>query len=75
MNLKKGKILSVDPYPLSPDIVKLTGQDFLKLNQEIYDCIILKYSIHFFEDFEQFYHDLSRSLKPTGMAFILTLLP
>jgi len=75
MRKKAGKILSIDPYPVSGSVISAKGEDFLKDKTAAYDCIILKYSIHFFSNMDAFYESCRQALKPTGTIFILSLSP
>jgi SAM-dependent methyltransferase len=75
MKRKNGKIISVDPFPTNSDVIESKGEDFLKKYESAFDCIILKFCLHFFENFEEFYKDLSKALKPNGKIFVLSLSP
>jgi len=52
MERKKGKIISVDPFPTNKNVIESRGQDFIKLYENEFDFVIMKYSIHLFGDLE-----------------------
>ncbi len=79
-NIKKstsfsGKILSVDPYPIEPFVIKSDGESYISTTDLMFDFIICKYSIHFIKDKSKFLSDCYKKLKPNGHIYIFTCSP
>ena len=70
-----GNVLSVDPFPKHPDVLPMSGMEFLSNPTMDLDAIIFRYSIHLIDDKEDLNLLVEQCLSIVKSIYILGLSP